>query len=190
MTLVVYPLCISNVSFKFTLTALPCEECSKLDNVALVMTSWGGHIGFIDGFIPTAPFLMERLFIQYASAILPMLMRNKKTAWHKFCDFISWLRSYSNIERKREKKKYSVINKSLNIIFWNFKCKFYHCVIDDRKQNLGSILFRRDIFLGPKQRRLISCVVFGTVICGSWISEFLAVVNDKMKQLLVSCFNL
>ncbi|KAG1683553.1 Phospholipase ABHD3 [Nymphon striatum] len=61
-------------------SALPCEECSKLDNVALVTTSWGGHIGFMDGFIPTAPFLMERLFCQYASAILPKLIKNEKTA--------------------------------------------------------------------------------------------------------------
>lgn len=75
---------IRNCNFCFIISALPCEECNTLENVAMVVTSWGGHIGFMDGIIPRAPFLMERLFCQYASAVLPRL-KSQKTAVVSWC---------------------------------------------------------------------------------------------------------
>lgn len=38
-------------------------------NVILALTRHGGHIGFLAGFLPTRPSLMDRAVPQFASAV-------------------------------------------------------------------------------------------------------------------------
>ncbi|XP_035227188.1 phospholipase ABHD3-like [Stegodyphus dumicola] len=52
------------------LTALPCDEVLHKRNIALVISSRGGHIGFMDGIYPAPPFFSERLFKQYLQGLL------------------------------------------------------------------------------------------------------------------------
>lgn len=49
--------------------SLPVAAATKSDNVALVLTDFGGHIGFIEGVSPYGPNFADRLFRQLASNI-------------------------------------------------------------------------------------------------------------------------
>lgn len=64
-------LCLSAADDIFTpKDALPLDEVSRLTQVTMVVPKRGGHIGFMDGFIPRVPFMSERLITQYLAAIL------------------------------------------------------------------------------------------------------------------------
>ncbi|KAL2082190.1 hypothetical protein ACEWY4_022008 [Coilia grayii] len=49
--------------------ALPVSLAERLPNVALLVTSHGGHIGFLEGLFPRGEGYMERLFGQFAQAV-------------------------------------------------------------------------------------------------------------------------
>lgn len=50
-------------------TSLPVAGATKSDNVALVLTDFGGHIGFIEGISPYGPNFSDRLFRQVSQAV-------------------------------------------------------------------------------------------------------------------------
>ncbi|XP_022338038.1 phospholipase ABHD3-like [Crassostrea virginica] len=49
--------------------AIPAEEAEQNDNIAIVITSHGGHIGFMEGLFPRHEGYMDRLFSQYVKAV-------------------------------------------------------------------------------------------------------------------------
>lgn len=57
--------------------ALPSAEASESDYLALVITSRGGHIGFMEGLLPQLPFFTERLYEQYVGALIGKLEGGK-----------------------------------------------------------------------------------------------------------------
>ncbi|RWS26817.1 phospholipase ABHD3-like protein, partial [Leptotrombidium deliense] len=66
-------LCVSAADDMFApLYSLPIEEIEKSSHVGLVVTQKGGHIGFMEGFLPTLPFFSERLLKQYLSALIKL----------------------------------------------------------------------------------------------------------------------
>ncbi|XP_023221920.1 phospholipase ABHD3-like [Centruroides sculpturatus] len=56
---------------------LPHQEASQSSHVAMVITSRGGHIGFMEGFLPIAPFFSERLYEQYLRSLLKLYKEGK-----------------------------------------------------------------------------------------------------------------
>lgn len=56
---------------------LPRQEASQSSHVAMVITSRGGHIGFMEGFLPIAPFFSERLYHQYLGSLLKLSREGK-----------------------------------------------------------------------------------------------------------------
>ncbi|XP_072020095.1 phospholipase ABHD3-like isoform X1 [Amphiura filiformis] len=51
------------------LSSIPIEEMRKEENVILVLTSHGGHCGFMEGVLPTQSGYMCKVFSQYVNAI-------------------------------------------------------------------------------------------------------------------------
>ncbi|KAK3087790.1 hypothetical protein FSP39_010605, partial [Pinctada imbricata] len=49
--------------------AIPVEEAEQHDNIAIVVTSHGGHIGFMEGWYPRHRTYMDRLYSQYIKAM-------------------------------------------------------------------------------------------------------------------------
>ena len=49
--------------------ALPTEETSSNDYVAILTTEYGGHIGFMEGWLPTRYHYSDRVFSQFANAV-------------------------------------------------------------------------------------------------------------------------
>ncbi|XP_063307559.1 phospholipase ABHD3 isoform X2 [Pelobates fuscus] len=49
--------------------AIPVESAKQNPNVALVLTSYGGHIGFLEGIWPRQQTYMDRVFKQFVQAI-------------------------------------------------------------------------------------------------------------------------
>ncbi len=49
--------------------SLPLAEAMSTDNVAIVTTRYGGHIGFMEGILPTRYHLSDRVFAQYTKAV-------------------------------------------------------------------------------------------------------------------------
>lgn len=49
--------------------SIPIEEASQTKNVAIVTTRYGGHIGFMEGWLPTRYHFSDRLFAQYAKGV-------------------------------------------------------------------------------------------------------------------------
>lgn len=58
--------------------SIPCQEVLSTRTIALVISSRGGHIGFMDGFLPVTPFFSERLFEQYLKGILSIQIDEKR----------------------------------------------------------------------------------------------------------------
>uniref|UniRef100_A0A8C5KBS6 Abhydrolase domain containing 3 n=1 Tax=Jaculus jaculus TaxID=51337 RepID=A0A8C5KBS6_JACJA len=54
----------------FYFTAIPIETAKKNPNVALVLTSYGGHIGFLEGIWPRQCTYMDRVFKQFVQAMV------------------------------------------------------------------------------------------------------------------------
>ena len=50
-------------------SAIPVKEAEQHDNLAIVVTSHGGHIGFMEGLFPRHKTYMDRLYSQYIKAI-------------------------------------------------------------------------------------------------------------------------
>jgi abhydrolase domain-containing protein 1/3 len=51
-------------------TGIPVEEASKSKFVAIVITRFGGHIGFLEGILPVLrEDYISRLFTQYLSGV-------------------------------------------------------------------------------------------------------------------------
>ncbi|VDI45727.1 phospholipase ABHD3-like [Mytilus galloprovincialis] len=50
--------------------AIPVKEAEENENIAIVVTSHGGHIGFMEGFIPRNSTFMDKLFSQYVKAVV------------------------------------------------------------------------------------------------------------------------
>ena len=53
----------------FCTSAIPVEEALKNDHIAMVITSHGGHIGFLEGAVPRDKIYMHRWFTQFVDAI-------------------------------------------------------------------------------------------------------------------------
>lgn len=50
--------------------AIPVETAKQNPNVALVLTSYGGHIGFLEGIWPRQCTYMDRVFKQFVQAMV------------------------------------------------------------------------------------------------------------------------
>ena len=53
----------------YIFTAIPVGEAEQNDNIGIVVTSHGGHIGFLEGFYPRHTGYMDRLFAQFIDAL-------------------------------------------------------------------------------------------------------------------------
>ncbi|CAH1776076.1 unnamed protein product, partial [Owenia fusiformis] len=63
-------LCLNAADDPFSpLHAIPIKEAEKNENVALVVTSHGGHIGFLEGLFPRHTSYMDRMYGQFIDAI-------------------------------------------------------------------------------------------------------------------------
>lgn len=75
-------LCVNAADDMFCpVNAIPCQEVLNTRNIAIVISSRGGHIGFMDGILPAAPFFSDRLFEQYLKGLLSQRLdiENKNT---------------------------------------------------------------------------------------------------------------
>lgn len=50
--------------------AIPLDAIKKNPNMAIILTDYGGHIGFVEGPTIRSRSFVERLFHQYASCML------------------------------------------------------------------------------------------------------------------------
>lgn len=50
--------------------SIPREEAARSSHVAILTTEYGGHIGFMEGSLPTRYHFSDRLFAQYLKAVL------------------------------------------------------------------------------------------------------------------------
>ncbi|XP_077916647.1 phospholipase ABHD3 isoform X1 [Halichoerus grypus] len=64
-------LCLNSVDDVFSPShAIPVETARQNPNVALVLTSYGGHIGFLEGIWPRQSTYMDRVFKQFVQAMV------------------------------------------------------------------------------------------------------------------------
>ncbi|CAI9739203.1 Hypothetical predicted protein [Octopus vulgaris] len=59
--------------------AIPVAQAKENKNVAFVITSHGGHIGFMEGIFPRHANYMDRLFVQFADAVFKHAHTELKT---------------------------------------------------------------------------------------------------------------
>lgn len=52
---------------------IPTSEARECDHLGVLTTTYGGHIGFMEGIFPTRYHFSDRLFAQYASAVFQHL---------------------------------------------------------------------------------------------------------------------
>ena len=67
-----------NHLFPKCFAAIPVGEAEQNDNIAIVVTSHGGHIGFLEGIYPRHRGYMDRLFAQFLSAMIRYDTNNLK----------------------------------------------------------------------------------------------------------------
>ena len=48
---------------------IPSEEAKSSAFVAILRTKYGGHIGFMEGWLPTTRHFTDRVFAQYLRAV-------------------------------------------------------------------------------------------------------------------------
>ena len=66
-------LCLNAKDDMFSPAAdLPIDEVDDSPDVALLLTKRGGHIGFMEGFLPVLPFFLENVLHQYLSSIVKL----------------------------------------------------------------------------------------------------------------------
>ena len=53
----------------FYISAIPIDDAKESKCVAIMVTSHGGHIGFLEGLFPRNSNYMDRVFAQYVDAI-------------------------------------------------------------------------------------------------------------------------
>ena len=58
--------------------SLPKDGAARSSHLAIVTTQYGGHVGFVDGFLPNGYFFSDRLFSQFASAAISQLDDTRK----------------------------------------------------------------------------------------------------------------
>ena len=49
--------------------ALPLEEAEKNPNLVLAVLDRGGHIGFVDSFLPFGKCWMDKILLQFVNAV-------------------------------------------------------------------------------------------------------------------------
>ena len=57
--------------------AIPIESVAQNPLVSMVLTSYGGHIGFLEGVRINNSNYMERLFVEFARAIFELVGKGK-----------------------------------------------------------------------------------------------------------------
>lgn len=57
--------------------AIPIESVAQNPLVSMVLTSYGGHIGFLEGVRINNSNYMERLFVEFARAIFDLVGKGK-----------------------------------------------------------------------------------------------------------------
>lgn len=58
-------------------TAIPVEAVKQNPNLAMLITCHGGHIGFLEGLWPRQSTYMDRVFKQFAKAVIEQGSRLK-----------------------------------------------------------------------------------------------------------------
>ena len=49
--------------------SIPCDLLSRCPNVVMVLTQYGGHVGFTEGLFPRGAGYMEKVVLQYVQAL-------------------------------------------------------------------------------------------------------------------------
>ena len=62
--------------------AIPLDEARQSECVAIVQTSHGGHIGFLEGLFPRHRSFMDRMFAEYVFAVFENLNALKEIFNH------------------------------------------------------------------------------------------------------------
>ncbi|XP_066268373.1 phospholipase ABHD3-like isoform X2 [Branchiostoma lanceolatum] len=98
------------------LCSIPTEEIKKNPNIALVVTSHGGHIGFGDWLFPSRESFMDKLYQQYVDAIFKYGQEGhieahvQKREWQNTPK--SWVKKInSDTGRNEEKKSLGIVGK-------------------------------------------------------------------------------
>lgn len=60
---------INNILSLLLFPAIPVEDAMCNDNIAIVVPSRGGHIGFLEGLFPRQQSYMDRLYSQFVNAV-------------------------------------------------------------------------------------------------------------------------
>lgn len=61
--------------------AIPVEAVKQNPNLAMLITCHGGHIGFLEGLWPRQSTYMDRVFRQFAKAVIEQGSRLKDLSW-------------------------------------------------------------------------------------------------------------
>lgn len=61
--------------------AIPVEAVKQNPNLALLITCHGGHIGFLEGMWPRQSTYMDRVFKQFAKAVIEQGSRLEDLSW-------------------------------------------------------------------------------------------------------------
>jgi len=77
-TIKVPVLCLNAADDPFSpLHAIPLESLAQNPLVSMVLTSYGGHIGFVEGVTILKTNYMERLFVQFTKGIFDLVEKHK-----------------------------------------------------------------------------------------------------------------
>lgn len=70
-----------NICLLSSSAAIPVEAVKQNPNLALLITCHGGHIGFLEGVWPRQSTYMDRVFKQFAKAVIEQGSRLKDLSW-------------------------------------------------------------------------------------------------------------